>query len=170
MESPPNLGEARHLLSNQADVQYWLGVALDGAGEKGAARRHWRIAAGFKGDLQPMRVRAFSETTYYSALSWRRLGREARAQRLLRALLAHARRLATVPGQVDYFATSLPAMLLFDDDLQARQHTTARFLQAQARLGLGQRRRGTALLRAVLKRDPSHAPGADLKAELELGR
>ena len=33
-------------------------------------------------------------------------------------------------------------MLLFDDDLQFRQETTALFLQAQAQLGLGRTARG----------------------------
>ena len=39
-------------------------------------------------------------------------------------------------------------MLLFDDDLQARQQTTALFLEAQARLGLGQTAAARRLLRA----------------------
>jgi hypothetical protein len=53
-------------------------------------------------------------------------------------------------------------MLLFEDDLQFRQETTARFLQAQAHLGLGHRSRGAALLKTVLRRDPNHALAADL--------
>jgi len=40
-------------------------------------------------------------------------------------------------ARIDYFATSLPTMLIFEDDIQFRQDTTAIFLQAQARLGLG---------------------------------
>ena len=55
----------------------------------------------------------------------------------MRDLLAYARKLQTQPAVVDYFATSLPTMLLFADDLQLRQETTALFLQAQAHLGLG---------------------------------
>jgi predicted oxidoreductase (fatty acid repression mutant protein) len=77
-----------------------------------------------------MSVRQFSEMTYYSALAWQRLGRKARAKKLLRALLAHARQLARTKAKIDYFATSLPTMLLFEDDLQARQTTTALFLEA----------------------------------------
>jgi len=55
-------------------------------------------------------------------------------------------------------------MLLFDDDLGYRQETTALFLQAQARLGLGQTRQARALLRSALVRDASHAQAADLSA------
>jgi hypothetical protein len=54
-------------------------------------------------------------------------------------------------------------MLLFEDDLKARQETTALFLQAQAELGLGNRRRARALLNRVLKRDPNHEPAMDFR-------
>jgi hypothetical protein len=112
-----------------------------------------------------MSLRAFSEMTYYAALSWERLGKEAKAKRLLRELLAYGRQLEKTPSRIDYFATSLPTMLLFEDDLQSRQTTTARFLQAQARLGLRARAQGRALLKTVLQRDPNHARAADLLAE-----
>jgi tetratricopeptide (TPR) repeat protein len=165
LTTPLNLGEARHLLANQSDVHYWLGCALDALGDKQSARQHWQTAADFNGDFQEMSVRAFSEMTYYAALSWERLGKEAKAKRLLRELLAYGRQLEKTPSRIDYFATSLPTMLLFEDDLQSRQTTTARFLQAQARLGLRARAQGRALLKTVLQRDPNHARAADLLAE-----
>ena len=160
--SPENLSEAKHLLANQSDIHYWLGVALDLADEKKSAREHWRMAANFKGDFQEMSVRAFSEMTYYSALSLAKLGKCTKAQKLLRDLLAYARRLQKTQAKIDYFATSLPTMLLFDDDLQRRQETTAFFLQAQAQLGLGKKSAAKKLLSAVLQRDPNHALAADL--------
>ncbi len=79
---------------------------------------------------------------------------------------AYASRLAKAPAGIDYFATSLPAMLLFDDDLAFRQKTTALFLQAQAHAGLGKTTRAKTLLRAVLKRDPNHSQAADLLGEI----
>jgi len=165
LTSPPNLGEAKHLLANQSDIHFWLGTALDLLGEKKAARVHWRIAASFKGDFQEMSVRAFSEMTYYSALAQAKVGQPAKSKKLLRDLLAYAKELEKSPAKIDYFATSLPTMLLFDDDLQRRQATTAMFLQAQAQLGLGQRAAAKKLLSAVLQREPSHAPAADLMSE-----
>ncbi len=166
LTAPPNLGEARHLLANQSDVHYWLGCAWSALGETTEARRHWRNAATFRGDFQEMRVRAFSEMTYYSALSWRALGKERQARQLCRALLEHAKKLQTETAEIDYFATSLPAMLLFHEDLQQRQETRALFLQAQAEAGLGRRRRALGLLNRVLARDPNHAPAADFLASL----
>jgi tetratricopeptide (TPR) repeat protein len=162
LTAPLNLGEARHLLANQSDIHYWLGCALEKAGDKKAAREHWVAAARFKGDFQEMSVRAFSEMTYYSALAWEKLGQKAKATKLFRDLLAYAQKLQKTQANIDYFATSLPTMLLFDDDLQRRQETTALFLQAQARLGLGQKAQAKRLLNTVLQRDPNHALASDL--------
>jgi tetratricopeptide (TPR) repeat protein len=161
---PENLGEARHLLANSSDIHYWLGCALDAAGSADEARKHWEIAASFRGDFQGMSVRSFSEMTYFSTLALKKLGRKREAKKLLRDLLAYARGLAKTRASIDYFATSLPTMLLFDDDLQSRQETTALLLEAQALLGLGQRAAGRRRLQEVFERDPSHGLAADLLA------
>jgi tetratricopeptide (TPR) repeat protein len=126
LESPPNLGEANHPLANQSEIHYWLGCALGALGDRANARKHWRVAAGFRGGL-----------------------------------LNHARKLRKAPATIDYFATSLPAMLLFEEDLERRQETEALLLEAQAHLGLGNRLKARSLLTAVLKRDPNHAVAAD---------
>jgi len=160
--APENLGEAKHLLANQSDIHFWLGEALKAAGKTDEARQHWKSAAKFKGDFQAMSVRQFSEMTYYSALALFRLHQTTTAKKLLRDLLRYAKELSQAPAKIDYFATSLPTMLLFDEDLQERQQTTARFLEAQALLGLGQRARAKKLLHSILARDPNHPLAADL--------
>ncbi len=162
LTAPPNLGEARHLLANQSDIHYWLGCALAELGEAKLAKQHWMIAATFKGDFQEMSVRAFSEMTYYSALAWEKLGQSAKAKKLFRQLLSYAQELQKTEAKIDYFATSLPTMLLFDDDIQFRRETAALFLQAQARLGFGEHERAKKLLRQVLQRDPNHALAEDI--------
>jgi tetratricopeptide (TPR) repeat protein len=166
LAAPRNLSEARHLLANQSDIHYWLGCAHAGLGDSASAKKHWIASANFKGDFQEMSVRAFSEMTYYSALSWEKLGQHVQSKQLLLDLLAHARKLEKTTAKIDYFATSLPTMLLFDDDMQFRQVTTALFLQAQAHLGLGKKAKAKSLLRTVLMRDPNHALAADLLSGL----
>jgi hypothetical protein len=161
LRAPANLGEARHLLANQSDVHYWLGCAHEALGQDTEARHHWQTAATFKGDFQEMSTRVFSEMTCFSAMAWARLGQKAKARKLLGDLLLHARELQQAQARIDYFATSLPTLLLFEDDLQFRQETTALFLQAQAQWGLNQKARGRALMRQVLERDPNHALAAD---------
>ncbi len=167
MHPPEGLGEARHLLANCSDIHYWLGMACEALGDRGAARRHWRAAATSEGDFQEMSVRSYSEMTYFSAVSWGRLGRRDRMRRLLGELLDYASGLGKSEAGVDYFATSLPTMLLFEDDLDFRQATAALFLRAQAHLGLGRRAGARRLLARVLGRDPNHAMAADLLMELD---
>jgi tetratricopeptide (TPR) repeat protein len=162
VSSPINLGEAKHLLANQSDILFWLGEARFATGNGKKACEAWTAAAHFKGDFQNMSVRVFSEMTYFSALAWERLGKKVKADRLLTDLLSYAQDLEKQVAQIDYFATSLPTMLLFNDDLQARQTNTARLLQAQALLGLGQTKKARKILTDVLHRDPSNALAADL--------
>ncbi|HVU34673.1 MAG TPA: DUF5107 domain-containing protein, partial [Opitutaceae bacterium] len=156
LAAPPNLGEARHPLANASDIHFWRGEARAAAGDVAAARECWRMAADFSGDFQEMSVRAYSELTYYSALSRIRLGERRQGGTLFRQLGAYARRLARAKAGIDYFATSLPTLLLFNDDLQARQTTTALFLEAQSELGLGRKDRARSLFAEVLRREPSH--------------
>ncbi len=164
LRAPENLGEARHPLANASDVHLLLGDAQAAAGRPEDALESWTRAAEARGDFEGMSVRSFSGQTYHSALALRRLGREAEAKRLLKDLLGHARELAGIEAKIDYFATSLPTMLLFEDDLTARQRNTAWFMEAQALVGLGDKEGAAERLRAVLAADPSHAEAADLLA------
>ncbi|MEO8613571.1 MAG: hypothetical protein ABI600_00395 [Luteolibacter sp.] len=166
LDCPENLSEACHLLANRSEIHYWVGEAYAAAGDCGAAFAAWTIAATFNGDFQNMRTQSFSEMTYFSALALERLGEKRKAGKLFRELLCYAEMLHTNEAKIDYFATSLPTMLLFDDELQYCQETTALFIQAQAQLGLRHPKRADKLLQAVLLRDPSHARAHDLLASL----
>lgn len=164
LQSPQNLGETKHLLANQSDVHYWLGLACRAAGDEPAAKRHFLIAAQTRGDFQAMSVRPYSEMSYFSAMAMQRLDRNAEAEKLLHDLLAYAKTLRATTPTIDYFATSLPAMLLFEDDLAARQQVDAALLEAQAQIGFEEHDLARDLLREILRRDPSHLLAADLLA------
>lgn len=161
---PHSLGEARHILANASDLWLAFGDALAEGGNVCVAEKWWRKAADFRGDFQEMAVQPFSEYTFYQAEAMRRLGRTEEAETLLRDLGTYAKELAQTPAKIDYFATSLPTMLLFDDDLQARQDNRARFLLAQSLLGLGDIEAGRELLSQVLACDPNHALARELLA------
>jgi tetratricopeptide (TPR) repeat protein len=159
LHAPENLGEAKHPLSNQSDIYYWHGVALDASGDSSAAREAWELAATHRGDFQLMRVTSFSELSYYNALALLRIVRTKDASDLLQRLLEFAVALRTEEPKVDYFATSLPQMLLFEDDARRRNAVRADFLEAQARIGLGEIAAGRKLLARVLGADPTtHTP------------
>jgi tetratricopeptide (TPR) repeat protein len=165
LDAPRSLGESKHLLANQCDVHYWLGTACAAVGDEASGRAHWLAAAKFKGDFTGMEVRPFSQKTYYSALSMRKLGLEAECNSLLEAIEDYANTLLNTHAEIDYFATSLPTMLIFEDDLQKRQETSAYIMLAQAALGRGAVADAKNWLGRVRRLNPNHAYAADLWAE-----
>lgn len=167
---PQSLNEARHLLANSSNIEFWLGEAWAAAGNAERATLHWEIAEQQRGDFQQMQVRAVSEMTYWSAMALRRLGRDQEAASLFTDTLAYAEALEKEIPKIDYFATSLPAMLLFEEDLQKRQHITATFLRALALLGLGRDSEGQAALDEVQRLDRSHAGARDILVDKLAGR
>lgn len=160
--APHRLGEARHLLANASDLHYRLGCALEAAGDKSAADSEFKHAADAEGDFRDMSVHPYGEMTVYSALAAGKLKRRARQRALLNGLVAYARTLRQQPARIDYFATSLPTMLLFEDDLKRKQLILSLLLEGQALWAMGREREGKAKLRRVLKLDPSHAAARDL--------
>ena len=114
-----------------------------------------------------MSPQAYSENTYFSVLAARRLGEFGYADQLVAGLTHYADTLATTAATIDYFATSLPSLLLFDDDAQRRQDLQAELLRAQLSLLAGDTDAARRRLDAVLVADPSHELGLDLVHHLE---
>ncbi|HXJ13036.1 MAG TPA: tetratricopeptide repeat protein, partial [Candidatus Limnocylindrales bacterium] len=170
LRCPENLGEATHLLADQSDVYYFLGCAFKAEGDHRSAQQWFEQAARHKGNFEEMNAKSFSEMSYYHALALKQLGRAREAEEWLRSLLAHAEALAGQVVRIDYFATSLPTMLLFEDDLQKRNTAAATFLRAQAWLGLGDSAKARELLHEVMALDRNHSRAADMLAALENAR
>jgi tetratricopeptide (TPR) repeat protein len=166
IEPPESLGEARHILANASDLWLAYGDTLAASGDPEPARNWWLRAAEFKGDFQGMAIQPYSELTYFQALALRRLGRDGEARALLLELRGYAEQLRESRATIDYFATSLPTMLLFDDDLQVRQDNRARFILAQVASGCAETSEAEQLLREVLAIDPSHAMARDLLSRI----
>jgi tetratricopeptide (TPR) repeat protein len=159
---PGNLSEARHLLANQSEMYYWIGAAFHRKADFASAAHWWQLAARQKGDFQQMSLRTVSEMTFWSALALQRLGSAAQAHALFEQIHDHSVALENAEPKIDYFATSLPAMLLFEEDLRQRNRIDALFLRAQAAAGLGRTHEAAALLRLVLAADGNHAGAAHL--------
>ncbi len=68
---PQNLGEGKHLLAQETDIDYFSGTALSMLGRRKEAEANWRAAAETKPDI--------SSFAYYRALARRNLGDEAGA-------------------------------------------------------------------------------------------
>jgi tetratricopeptide (TPR) repeat protein len=162
LQPPQNLSEAKHLLSNQNDVYYWLGAAYEAQGKHEEAASWWQRAIRQRGDFQQMSVRRISDMTYWTAMAHVRLGAAEQAASLFREILEYSRTLESTEPKIDYFATSLPAMLLFEEDLQRRNQVEAGFLRAQALSGLESKDQAIASLIEVLRLDSNHTGAADL--------
>ncbi|MCL3860818.1 DUF5107 domain-containing protein [Actinotalea sp. K2] len=166
LEPAQTLGEGRHPLANCSHLLLALGDARCAVGDHEGARDAWRSAATFAGDFQGMAPTAYSDMTYYSVLASRRLEDHAGATTLLDGLAAHVDRLAATPATVDYFATSLPSMLLFTDDVQELQDTTVLLLRAQVAALHGELAQADALAAEVAVREPGHVRALDLQRAL----
>ncbi len=86
-----------------------------------------------------------------------------------RRCAAAARRQARAEVRIPYFATSLPTLLLFEDDLTARAHLEARYLEGLALLGQGRSRAAWSRFAEVLAARPEHLEAALRLADIEIG-
>ncbi|WP_410648861.1 DUF5107 domain-containing protein [Amycolatopsis sp. cmx-4-54] len=152
---PESLSESRHPLANTAQLHLMRGDVL---GDRAA----WELAAAQQGDFVGMSTQPYSEATYSSVLALRRLGRTEEADRLTEALRAFCDTVEASPPTVDYFATSLPSMLLFTEDLAAAQRRRVAFLRAQLDILDGQNASAGDRLAALLAEDPHHVDALDL--------
>ena len=134
--TPPNLGEAYHLLQAKADVNYLRGMALKGLGRAEDAKAAFEACAAEAGDFQSMAVTAYSELSYYRGLALAELGRKDDAKALFEGMRAFAEKGLATPFKIDYFATSLPLLLIFEDDLEAVKNAQMENLRALAGKGL----------------------------------
>ncbi|CAN5844353.1 DUF5107 domain-containing protein [soil metagenome] len=162
---PENIGEAKHLLAPENEEQYMVGLAHRAADNEEAAREWLTRAAARQGDPRE----GMAEAAYWQALAMRALGDEQAALALLRELLRAATRRASQEVRIDYFATSLPTFLLFEDDLELRNRVTCRYLQGLALAGLGRQRAAARAFRDVLALDVNHLPAAQRLKEGKSG-
>ena len=166
LQTPENLSEARHLLSNQSDIFYWMGQAFGLLGQEAEAVSWWQRAARQHGDFQQMSVRLVSDMTYWTGMAYVALGDPAQANRVFQEIIDYARALEQSTPKIDFFATSLPAMLLFEEDLVRRNQIESCFLLAQGAAGLRQDAEAREMLSEVLRLDSNHAGASDLIRQL----
>ena len=136
LDTPANLGEAYHLLQAKADVNYLRGMALRGLGRTDESRAALLAAAEEAGDFQAMAVTEYSELSYWRGLALKELGRIDDAKALFVGMKAFAEKGLKTPFKIDYFATSLPLLLIFEDDLEAVKNARMENIKTLAERGL----------------------------------
>jgi tetratricopeptide (TPR) repeat protein len=131
---PEHLGEGRHPADPIAERLVLLGDAEAASGDEPAADAAWRAARTGAGALA-VDARPVDERDHWIAVAHSRLGEWAQADAVWRSLEERAAELEASPDRVDYFATSLPELLLFPVDSAERRGAQAARLRALAAEG-----------------------------------
>jgi tetratricopeptide (TPR) repeat protein len=167
VDVPASLGEAPHPLANRSDLLLALGDASAAAGIEDDAVAAWRQAATSAGDFTTMSAVPHSPMTYYSILAARRIGDVERAERLTAEFAAYVGQRRRERAAIDYFATSLPTMLIFREDIEQTQRALIAVMDAQLALLGDEPERARSILAPLGQRDPADARVRELLAQIQ---
>jgi tetratricopeptide (TPR) repeat protein len=151
---PENLGEGKHMLTLERDLDYYSGLAAQQLGQSEVATRFWRAASA------PLSSTGFH--SYFQAQAFRALGNDNAAQAVFSDLRQFAQEQMRTKPTIDYFATSLPNMLLFNDDLERRNRLDAQLLMALLLHGLGSTAESLDILKGIASEDPNHQLASEM--------
>jgi tetratricopeptide (TPR) repeat protein len=131
---PEHLGEGRHPAVVTAERFVLLGNAYAAIGDRPAAEAAWRRARDGGGPLAAGE-HVVDARDAWTGIAHTLLGETEAAARVWDALDARADALEAAADAVDYFATSLPELLLFRVDTAERRAAEARELRTLAAAG-----------------------------------
>jgi tetratricopeptide (TPR) repeat protein len=158
---PQSLGEGKHLLVQEFDLDYLSGVALREMGKDDLARAAFTAAA--EGDA------VSSWMSYYKALALRSLGRTSDMLNFVEQWKGRLQVDRQTEARIDYFATSLPNFLVFEDDLVLRKEIEDGFGEALLDLALGNDASAIEKLQQVLTKDPNHLAAQTMLVQASRG-
>jgi tetratricopeptide (TPR) repeat protein len=155
---PDNLGEGRLYGRCDNEVHYVLGECLLRLGDEVQAAEQFQLAS--RGSLEPEAAIYYNDQPpheiYYQGAALRALGCEDAARGRFNRLIAHAQAHLHDDAQIDYFAVSLPNLLIFDDNPNTRNRIHCLYIMALGEQGLHNLDRARALFAEVLRLDPNH--------------
>jgi len=155
---PHNLGEGKLFGTQENDIFYFLGCAYEGLLQPEKAKFFFEkstvglaepSAAIFYNDQQPDKI-------FYQGLAWQKLGIDAKANQIFEKLVCYGRAHYLDEAKVDYFAVSLPNLLIFDDDLNLRNKIHCMFVEGLGYLGLKQLDQAKILFEDILNLNTEH--------------
>ncbi|HEY4109116.1 DUF5107 domain-containing protein [Puia sp.] len=158
-EYPHNLGEGKLPGAGENDIFYWLGIAYERMAQPAAAKACFLRAT--EGDPTPAAAIFYNDTQpdkiFYQGLAWQKLGDSRKAGQIFSALLEYGDAHLDDKVQIDYFAVSLPDLLIFEDDLDRRNNIHCHYMKGLGCLGLGRKEEAAASLQKVLEMDRMHS-------------
>ncbi|MFC6859928.1 DUF5107 domain-containing protein [Zunongwangia atlantica] len=159
-EYPHNLGEGKLFGAQENDIFYWLGCAYDGLHEEELAKLNWEKAAEglsdpspaiFYNDQQPDKI-------FYQGLALLKLGRQKEAEKRFDNLLNYGKQHLNDDVKLDYFAISLPDLLIWEEDLNVLNNIHCNYLIGLGEFGLENKKASISAFKEVLKMDLYHLP------------
>lgn len=158
LEYPEHLGEGRLYGTRENDFYYLIGCCHSALGRTEEALQAWTEAT--KGSTEPSSAMFYNDQKpdkiFYQGLAQRRLGHEEKAELCFRNLLLYGTHHLEDKVKMDYFAVSLPDMLIWEDDLTRRNLIHCYYLRTLGLLGLGRTDEAGILLEQVAKMDINH--------------
>lgn len=155
---PDSLGEGKLHGAQENDIFYWLACAYEGLGNKTKATAFLQkatqglsepTAAMFYNDQQPDKI-------FYQGLAWNALGEKGKASQIFTRLVEYGQTHLQDVVKIDYFAVSLPDLLIFEDDLQLRNQTHCHYMMGLGYLGLHKEEEARACFKKALHQDAMH--------------
>ncbi len=161
---PDNLGEGKLSMAEENDIHYWLGCAYEGLGDMEQAKAYFERAT--KGSAEPAIAFFYNDQQpdkiFYQGLAWRKLGEEDKARSRFNRLIKHGEKHLFDKVKIDYFAVSLPDLLIWDDDLNVRNLIHCNLVMGLGYLGLGDKEQARKFLSEVIRLDINHQVGQQL--------
>lgn len=155
---PENLGEGKLYGVQENDRLYLLGCVYEGMGLPEQATASFKKAtigiskpaqAIYYNDPQPDKI-------IYQALAWIKLGEPGKAKKIFESFVNFGEEHLHDSVSIDYFAVSLPDMLVFDINLNLRNVIHCKYLVGLGHLGLNNTILAKQYLDEVLQLDANH--------------
>ena len=155
---PHNLGEGKLRGAQENDFNYWMGCAFEGKGMTDEAKRCFSLAS--EGLSEPCDAMYYNDQKpdkiFYQGLAWLKLGDKEEAGRRFNRLIEYGKANLDNDVKIDYFAVSLPDLLIWEDDLNRRNKIHCHYMMGLGYLGRGDRENAEKHLKAAQALDINH--------------
>ncbi len=157
-EYPHHLGEGKLSGAQENDFYYWLGCVYSEMGDTAKAEECWNLAS--TGQTEPAAALFYNDQKpdkiFYQGMALLRLGRQQEAASRFERLISYGEEHQEDVVKMDYFAVSLPDLLIWEDDLSYRNRIHCHYLKGLGHLGLGHQQQAMAELKTAASMDPNH--------------
>lgn len=140
LEYPHHLGEGKLHGAAENDFYYLLGIAYAAKGDMVKATECWE--KGISGPTEPAAALYYNDAQpdkiFYAGLCLLKLGRIEQARGRFYKLINYGKNHLFDKVKMDYFAVSLPDLLIWDDSLDTRNVIHCKYMMALGYRGLGE--------------------------------